>query len=242
MPDFGFDVPEYIRVGATVTAIHWKQRVLHRGIVLAHDPVRSGYLVQFERQELGFQFCPDYEVSSHGVPEIMIQTTSSSLEATNLGGFADHHSKMGDLPYGTSYGPMYVDRLDPTKSDKLAKMSRLDAVVAEDGKLSAKDSIQSVTTAKKVVERETLVELIGKIDAALKRKTLLLDAIDKCNSDISSMKEESGPEGVNLAEDSAFKAHYSWLQANLRMTNQSLESSLLLLQTMYGKAYAEIGA
>ena len=95
MPDFGFQVPAYIKVGATVTAIHWQRRVLHRGIVLGHDPFRSGYLVQFERQELGFQFCPDYEVATHGMPETLLHASDATLEGTRLGGFANRNMGPG---------------------------------------------------------------------------------------------------------------------------------------------------
>jgi len=238
MPDFGFDVPAHIKVGATVTAIHWKRRVLHRGIILAHDPLRSGYLVQFERPEMGFQFCPDYEVASHGVPEILMHATTTSLEGKNLGAFSDRHANRGELSYGTSYGSMYVDQLDPIKKDKQAKIALLDALVAKDDTgLTKKATFPNNTLVERVAERETLVELIGTIDAALNRKTMLLDAIEKCNQDISSMREKYGSNDEKLAECSPFMTHYSWLQANLRMTNQSLESSLALLQTMYGKSY-----
>lgn len=239
MPDFCYDVPSYIKVGTTVTAIHWKRRVLHRGIVLGHDPRRSGYLVQFERPELGFQFCPDYEVASHGLPDIMIRATDTSLEGTNLGAFSDRHAHPGELSYGTSCGPMYVDQLDPIRRDKLEKIALLDALVANDpcAGNGTKKSFPNSTLVERVAERETLVDLIGTIDAALKRKTMLLDAIDKCNEDVATLREEPGQDTLKFGESSPYLAHYSWLQANLRMTNQSFESSLVLLQTMYGKAY-----
>lgn len=243
MPDFGFEVPGYIKVGSTVTAIHWKRKVLHRGIVLGHDPVRSGYLVQFERQELGFQFCPDYEVATHGMPATLIHATSTTLEGLKLGGFADRNAQPGELPYGTSYGPMYVNQLEPLKKDKQAKIALLDAVVTDedDSKKSKKDYFPNNTLVERVAERETVVELIATIEAATERKAMILDAIEKFNNDALGMKEK----GVSSffqkkTEDSPFKTHYAWLQANLRMTNQSLESALALFQAMYRAPYIEM--
>lgn len=251
MPDFGFDVPAYIKIGATVTAIHWKRRVLHRGVVLSHDPRRSGYLVQFERQELGFQFCPDYEIASHGVPEILIKATSSCLDASNIGAFSNRNAQMGELPYGTSYGSLYADQPSPVMKDKQAKVAKFSPVVGNDDAVnyfkSSSSALSTVDNANRVAqarvaqaaERETLVELIGTIDAALKRKNELLHAICKCNNDITTMKANaSSPASAQLHQGSPLMAHYSWLHANLRATNESLETSLVLLQTMYGKAYS----
>lgn len=242
LPDFGFDVPAYIKVGATVTAIHWKRRVLHRGTVLAHDPRRSGYWVQFERPELGSQFCPDYEVASHGIPEILFQASATSLEEANLGAFSDRHSQIGDLSYGTSYGPMFVDQVDPATKDKAEKIALLEPVGTRGGTNGSSSVLnRKETLVERVAERETFVELIGTIDAALMRKNMLLDAIEKCNSDIASMIEDDGPESAKFQQDSPFMAHYTWLQANLRTTNEALESSLVLLQTMYGRLYSGTG-
>ena len=238
MPDFGFDVPAYIKVGTTVTAIHWKRRVLHRGIVIAHDPFRCGYLVQFERQELGFQFCPDYEVASHGGPEILVRAGTASLDGTNLGAFSDRHMVPGELSYGTHYGPVFVNQVD-LKMDKQAKIGLLDTMVANEN-ISTKDTSPEKSIVDKVAEREALVDLIGTIDAALKRKTLLLDAIDKCNKDILSLREKHGQDAVKSLESSPFMGHYSWLQANLRTTNQSLDSALVMLRTMYGESYTSM--
>jgi hypothetical protein len=239
MPDFGFQVPAYIKVGATVTAIHWQRRVLHRGIVLGHDPFRSGYLVQFERKELGFQFCPDYEVATHGMPETLLHASDATLEGTCVGGFANWNMGPGELSYGTSRGPMYSDQLSPLKKDKLAKFALLDAVVPNDdtNKKPGSGPFPNNTLVERVAERETLVELIATIEAGVERKTLILDAINKCNKDVESFKENDNsklPEGV------PFAMHYAWLQANLRMTNQSLESALALYQTMYRSPYMRL--
>ena len=90
---------EPIKVGSIVTAYHKKARLLHRGIILARDPLRHSYLVQFERKELGCEFCPDIEISSHGVPDILLPLDES------FNGPRFHSGQhFGSLPYGTSYG------------------------------------------------------------------------------------------------------------------------------------------
>ena len=254
-----YDVPAYIPVGATVTAFHSVFRSVFRGIVLAHDATRNGYLVQFERQELGYQFCLDTEVASHGAPQILVRATDVTLDGTTLGAFSNRHAGPGALAYGTSYGAMYVDQLDPVERDKKAKDALLDTVMAAGSKSIGTDSHDKTQTLsdifnsdeehvissakkfdseaaliEKVAERETLVQLMGTIVAALKRKTMLLDAIEKCHQ----LLETDDGSQIVFKFNHVFKDHYSWLQANLRMTNLSLESCLLLLQAMYSGGYS----
>jgi hypothetical protein len=243
MPDFGFTVPAYIKVGATVTAIHWKGRVLHRGVVLGHDPVRCGYLVQFERQEMGFQFCPDYEVATHGMPETLLNATDATLEGRTLGGFANGNARPGDLAYGTSRGQMYVDQLSPLKRDKLDKAALLDAVLSNDvtKKMSGTGPFPNDTLVETVAERETLVELIATIESAVERKTMVLDAIDRWNKDAMTPKENSNlSSSEKVPADSFYTTHGAWLHANLQMTNQSLESALAIYQAMYRNPYMRL--
>ena len=80
--------------------------MLHRGIVLTRDCINHLYLVQFERKELGCEFCPDIEVASHGVPEIIVSGTEIALDGSYLGAHANLLSSYGSLPYGTTYGPL----------------------------------------------------------------------------------------------------------------------------------------
>jgi hypothetical protein len=240
--------------------------VVFRGIVLAHDAGRNGYLVQFERQELGYQFCRDTEVASHGAPEVLVRAADVTLDGTTLGAFSNHHAAPGGLAYGTSYGPMYVDQLDPVEKDKKAKDALFDLVMAASSKPAGVDPLMDGTQCQivsdilnsdaemvitsthkfesraalteKVAERETLVQLIGTIVAALKRKTLLLDAIEQCHKLLETI--DVSQRQVIAKFNHAFKDHYAWLHANLRMTNQSLESSLLLLQVMYSDGYSRV--
>ena len=102
---FRYEVLAPIKVGATVTAYHTRHRILHRGLVLGHDHDRHGYLIQFERKDLGYAFCTDTDVASHGVPEVFVKGADASLNG--IGTFSDAHSWPGLLPYGTSYGPVF---------------------------------------------------------------------------------------------------------------------------------------
>ena len=95
------DIPAPIRVGTTVTAYNKRLRILHRGIVLFHDVRAHGYLVQFERKELGYEFCPDAEVASHGVPEVLVAANDSWLNGTSRMGNV-RISEIGTMTYGTS--------------------------------------------------------------------------------------------------------------------------------------------
>lgn len=85
----GFDVPASIRPGTKVTAYNKRCGVLNRGTVLFHDPAKKGYVIQFERKELGHEFCPDTEVAT--LCHVEWSPVESSL-------FPDRVS----LPFGTS--------------------------------------------------------------------------------------------------------------------------------------------
>merc|ERR1712194_79992 len=78
-----YDVPVLITIGRTVTAYHKKAKLLHRGIVLTRNLNTFGYLIQFEKKELGCEFCPDYEVSSHGPPRYIYRSSKTFNGSSN---------------------------------------------------------------------------------------------------------------------------------------------------------------
>ena len=58
------DIPApIIEPGESVTAYNKKFRVLHRGIVLTYDREKHGYKVDFQREDLGIEWCPDIDVA-----------------------------------------------------------------------------------------------------------------------------------------------------------------------------------
>eukprot|EP00957_Ditylum_brightwellii_P185455 14120987-Ditylum_brightwellii.AAC.1 len=75
-------------------------------MVLTRDIAKQGYLVQFERKTFGCEFCPDTEVASHSVPEIIIPPPEIALDGSSVEVFVDPRMGPGALPYGTTYGPL----------------------------------------------------------------------------------------------------------------------------------------
>ncbi len=97
--NFGYDVLAIPKVGTTVSAYHKGARMIHRGTILARH--RQLYLIQFERRELDWDWVPDIEIASHGVPEVIFSSNSHKMShSTSL--VPDH----GSLPIGTSFGPL----------------------------------------------------------------------------------------------------------------------------------------
>ena len=99
-----YDISGAIPVGATVTAFNKSARLLHRGLILDRDYFKGilRYRVQFERKELGWEYCADIDVASHGPPNIMLAADCNILD----GSLRDTFHQPGKYPYGTSYGPL----------------------------------------------------------------------------------------------------------------------------------------
>eukprot|EP00978_Attheya_sp_CCMP212_P046997 scaffold421184_cov56-Attheya_sp.AAC.2 len=270
---FGYEVPAIIRIGATVTAFNKKAKILHRGIVLAYDARRYGYLVQFERNELGYEFCPDTDVASHGVPEILVPATEFALDGSYIGSFEDPHSGpdfhkaeneksisnvMDSMPHVKNpvVRALHKDLSDatvggtPPTHESSTKTAQPSSENVEDSLLlnssnpapkvevSVGDNMEAkVKLVEKVAERETLVKLMGILEATSERKHMLLDAIEKMHETYGNVNL-SVFDSKNRKEYESFRRHYAWLCANLEFTNQALDASLAHLQVMYGDAYA----
>lgn len=90
----------------------------------------------------------------------------------------------------------------------------------------------------KVAERETLVTLMTIIDAAITRKTLLLDLLEKFNIRCVDCLPFGEGRSANLRLSGLLESHHAWLRANLEVTNRSLDIAHAYLQIMYGKSYS----
>lgn len=105
---FGYDVFPAIPVGATVTAVNKSAQMIHRGLVLDrtlyNDHIR--YHIQFERKELGLEYCSDIKVASHGPPSILLPSEERTLDGIS------RNSCQGQFPYGTAYGPL-ISKFSP---------------------------------------------------------------------------------------------------------------------------------
>ena len=79
---------------------------------------------------------------------------------------------------------------------------------------------------------------MGIINMAIKRKKAILELLEKyniLNSQIGQCYESSIiPSSVQTTSQ-----QYSWLLANLELTNQTLDKALLHTQVMYGKAISK---
>jgi len=93
-----------IKVGATVTAYNRRAKILHRGTVLTRKD--NYYLVQFERKDLGCEYCSDIDVASHGIPEILKPACDIAIGMPTSKTQTNTPGRYGSLPYGTSYGSL----------------------------------------------------------------------------------------------------------------------------------------
>jgi hypothetical protein len=98
---FHYDVQAPPRVGTTITAYHPGGRLVHRGTVLYHDKLEGEFLIQFERKELGWDWVSDFEVASHGVPEIIGGYQSNIMDET-----CTYDSYSDPFPCATSFAPL----------------------------------------------------------------------------------------------------------------------------------------
>ncbi len=91
------------QVGTTVTAYHHKAHLLHRGTVLCHDYENEAYLIQFEKKSLGYEWCADFEVASHGLQEVIFPS-GEDLPTQNES--MQNNTPHGCLPSGTDYASL----------------------------------------------------------------------------------------------------------------------------------------
>ena len=105
LPPSKYDIAKIIPVGATVTANNKSARLLHRGLILDRDCFEGilRYRVQFERKELGWEYCADIDVAAHGPPNIILPADGN---VSNLDGSNRNNYLPGKHPYGTAYGPL----------------------------------------------------------------------------------------------------------------------------------------
>ncbi|CAB9499310.1 PHD and ring finger domains 1 [Seminavis robusta] len=232
----GYDIPAPIRVGATVTAYNKRFLVLHRGTVLFHDVHTARYLIQFERPELGCQFCSDTEVASHGVPRVLTPAVPRHLCGSYYKAKAGNFVETGAMPYGTSYASLPVAN-DVTCDIEMANLMTM-SHQREFGGIVRKPEDARTALVEKVAERETLVSLLSIIEAATGRKERLLKCMDKFNCLLVERLPFGGGAPPNHIISEYYHSHYAWLEANLQSTNHSLDRAHSYLKVMYSGAYS----
>ena len=244
--EFPFDVVEGLRIGSTVTALNKRARIIHRGIVLNKHPGSNGYLIQFERKDLGYEFCPDTEVAAHGVPSVILQASRGATDGSAMGTMPNP----SDSGLGTTYGPL-AERQKGWDREALFQLQKpTETMIVRSSILKAlqKPTAAMLAVAKasgneyvvdKVTEREVLVQVMENMNKLQVRKRSLLNAIDVCHQRWMKARDCGG--GTINANDgvlNTFKQHYAWLHANLQLTNESISSVNECLRVMYGKVYS----
>ena len=242
---FPYDVVEGPRIGSTVSALNKRARIIHRGVVLNKHPGSNGYLIQFERKDLGYEFCPDTEVTSHGVPNVILPASQGTTDGPSTPGSG----------LGTTYGPL-AERQNGWDREALSQLQKpTENMIVRSSILKAlqKPTAAMLAVAKargnehvvdKATEREVLVQIMENMNDLQVRKRSLLDAIDVCHKRWQTARDSSsGSINANDEAMATFKQHYAWLHANLQLTNESISSIGECLRIMYGKIYSpgEVG-
>jgi len=219
-----------ITVGSTVTAFNKRTKLLHRGVVLSRRTYQSNaYVIQFERKELGFEFCLDIDIASHGVKEVLLPAKPPGLQASPMvPHLGMNTTNLGELAYGSTYGTVLNFNIGMTK-DTLRNF------------YLGKNSTRVVTEEDKATEKEILVKLMFMMDSSLKRKARILKTIEKFNKIISSCEKRSQESASTLLSrpgNKSFRDHYVWLKESLASTNHVIKTCLYYLQIMYDQAYS----
>ncbi len=96
-----FPVPPILQPGTTVKAYIRRSRIVSKGNVLFYSPGDHGYMVQFDAEELGCEFCPDTDVARFST------TANASVPGSgNTSSRASNHSPL-DAPVLLENDPFY---------------------------------------------------------------------------------------------------------------------------------------
>ena len=68
---FRYNVYKPIFAGTAVKAYSNVHQTIQSGIVLSYDPAYATYLIEFEDEAYGYEYCPDTDVASNGTPIIL---------------------------------------------------------------------------------------------------------------------------------------------------------------------------
>jgi hypothetical protein len=65
---FRYNVYKPILPGTSVKACCKIHRTIQPGTVLSYDPTNATYLIEFDNEKFGYEYCPDTDVASCGRP------------------------------------------------------------------------------------------------------------------------------------------------------------------------------
>jgi hypothetical protein len=170
------------------------------------------YLVQFERKELGFEFCPDTEVASHGAPSFLF---SDEIKLRNPPDrFLDHAE--------TSYAPVVI----PSAKVQEGPTATLNAGTYYSSAVTSGPFEHR--RSENQYEREFAAELLETIDVLIRRENRLLNAAETLNANATTFLRNS----ATTIPDRFVKCK-AWLIQKLEETSQSLDSARSTLQLVY---------
>ena len=66
-----YNVYEPILSGTAVKAYCKMHQAIQPGIVISYDPTCATYLIEFEDEMYGYEYCPDTDVASCGTPTVL---------------------------------------------------------------------------------------------------------------------------------------------------------------------------
>lgn len=69
--NFGYNVYKPILSGTSVQAYCKMQKTIQPGTVLSYDPTCATYLIEFDDEMYGYEYCPDTDVASCGRPILL---------------------------------------------------------------------------------------------------------------------------------------------------------------------------
>lgn len=197
---------------------------------MSKGPLDSNkYLIQFERKELGFEFCLDVEISSHGVKEVLLPANPRKMYGSQPRSHLSMTSTMvGELAYGSTYGTILNFNEDLTE-EKLKNF------------YLGKGVAHVVSDQDKAVEKEILIKLMFMMDSSLKRKARILKTIEAFNRIINNCVKRSHKSAaalLNIPYNKSFREYYIWLKDSLSSTNYVIKKCITYMQIMYGHAYS----
>lgn len=245
--EFQYNVYKPILAGTVVKAYCKIHQTIQSGIVASYDPIHAIYLIEFQDELYGYEYCPDSDVASSGTPSFLIHKSAYSCH--------DESNNCSGQIRGTF---LYVARLDyfsvisrnvfvkdaelrsPATIQHMELM--LEKLMIGLSKLFAPHNTSLSSASKKLLEdaanHDSFLTLMEVIDTAGMRKSDILSLIADANTlavDFLPFGEEDDhTEQSDPVLSEATQDYLQWLHDNLRKTSHILNQAMDYFQTLYG--------
>jgi hypothetical protein len=222
--DFPYNVCMPIRVGSMVTAFCRKFQIIQRGRVLAYERAKALYLVEFESDRYGYEWCPDSDVATCGKRTMLIRNNKDALVHSFVFDEIDGNEIVKQSITGSAAAMLTTDvTLIPSRPHSL-----LDDVANYDAFLSLLNVIDIVRNRKR--------DILLLIEDA---NTLAIDQLPfGVGDDEAEEIERTTARSVNLSPSA--KDHLLWLQRSLERTNLVLYTVMDYFRTLYGESFIPV--